>query len=55
MGPTNTTDKLNWSSSNSKVAVVSSTGKVVAKGKGVAYIKVKTSSGLFKKVKVVVK
>lgn len=55
MGPTNTTDKLNWSSSNSKVAVVTSTGKVVAKGKGVAYIKVKTSSGLFKKVKVVVK
>ena len=55
MGPTNTTDKLYWSSSNSKVAVVSSTGKVVAKGKGVAYIKAKTSSGLFKQVKVVVK
>lgn len=55
MGPVKTTDKLYWSSSNSKVAVVSSTGKIVAKGKGVAYIKAKTSSGLFKQVKVVVK
>lgn len=46
--------RVTWSSSNKKVAVVSSKGKVTGKKKGTAYIYAKVN-GLTKKVKVVVK
>jgi hypothetical protein len=40
-----TSKKITWSSSNKKVATVSSKGKVTAKGKGTATITAKTSTG----------
>lgn len=44
--PTNTTNKkLKWTTSNSKVAVVNSQGKITAKGKGTATIKVMALDG----------
>jgi len=46
--PSNATNKeVSWTSSNIKVATVSLTGKVTAKGSGTAIIKVKTKSGAF--------
>lgn len=46
INPNNTTYKsLTWSSSNSKIASVSSKGKVTAKKKGTATITVKTANG----------
>ena len=55
MGPGKTTDKLTWSSANKRIATVSNNGKVTAKSKGTVYIKVKTTSGLVKQVKVIVR
>lgn len=50
---TNSKDKkVTWSSSKNSVATVSSTGKVTAKKKGTAIIKVFNSSGLVSKIKV---
>lgn len=49
--------KLSYTSSNKKIATVSSTGKVTGKKKGTCYITVKTTDGskLSKKVKITVK
>lgn len=44
--PVGTTDKITYTSLNTKVAIVSSTGRVTALSPGITYIKVKTSSGL---------
>ncbi|MDD6709848.1 MAG: Ig-like domain-containing protein, partial [Ruminococcus sp.] len=58
ISPTNATNKkLKWTSSNSKVAVVNSQGKITAKGKGTATIKVMALDGSNKyaTVKVTVK
>ena len=52
--PFNSKDTVKFSSSNKKVATVSSKGKIVAKKNGTAYITVKAGS-VSKKVKVVVK
>ena len=52
--PFNSKDTVKFSSSNKKVATVSSKGKIVAKKNGTAYITVK-SGKVSKKVKVVVK
>jgi len=50
VGPAKVANKaVKWTSSNTKVATVSSTGKVTAKGPGMATIKVKTVSGAFAK------
>lgn len=50
---TNSKDKkVTWSSSKSSVATVSASGKVTAKKKGTAIIKVFNSSGLVSKIKV---
>lgn len=53
--PIATLDTLSWTSSNTKVATVSSTGKVTAKGAGTATITVKTTKGKTASVKVTVK
>lgn len=53
--PTNSTDKLTWTSSNKKVATVTSKGKVTAVKKGTATITVKTTSGKKATCKVTVK
>jgi len=46
VSPANTTNKkIVWSSSNKKVAVVDSVGKVKAVGKGTARITAKTANG----------
>ena len=55
MSPGNTTDTLKWSSSNTKVAKVSSSGVVTAVEKGSATITVKTTSGKTATCKVLVK
>lgn len=52
--PFNSKDTIKFSSSNKKVATVSSKGKIVAKKNGTAYITVKSGKAS-KKVKVVVK
>lgn len=52
--PFNSKDTVKFSSSNKKVATVSSKGKIVAKKNGTAYITVKAGN-VSKKVKVVVK
>ena len=44
MKPTNSTDTINWSSSNKKVATVNKYGAVTAIGEGTATITAKTSS-----------
>lgn len=44
--PVGTTDKITYSSMNTKVAVVSSTGRVTALSPGITYIKARSSSGL---------
>ncbi|MEI6736857.1 MAG: sialate O-acetylesterase [Pseudomonadota bacterium] len=50
VSPANAANKaVKWTSSNTKVATVSSTGKVTAKGPGTATITVKTVSGAFAK------
>lgn len=53
--PIATLDTLSWTSSNTKVATVSSTGKVTAKGAGTATITVKTTKGKTASVKITVK
>lgn len=53
--PTNSTDKLTWTTSNKKVATVTSKGKVTAVKKGTATITVKTTSGKKATCKVTVK
>ncbi len=50
--PTAYTDKITYTSSNEKVAIVSSTGKITAISKGTVYITAKTASGLSSKCKV---
>jgi uncharacterized protein YjdB len=55
ISPSNSTDTLTWSSSNSKVAKVSSKGVVTAVAKGTATITVKTTSGKKATCKVTVK
>lgn len=46
INPTNASNKnVTWSSSNTSVATVSSSGKITAKGKGTAIITVKTEDG----------
>lgn len=52
--PRNSTDKITYRSSNTKVAAVTSSGKITAKKKGTAYIYVKSGSKTVK-CKVVVK
>ena len=52
--PKNSTEKIAYKSSNSKVATVNSAGKVVAKKKGTAYVYVKSGSKTVK-CKIVVK
>ncbi len=47
--------KLTWTTSDQKVASVSSSGKVTARKKGTAVITVKTGNGLAKKCKITVK
>ena len=47
--------KLTWTTSDKKVASVSSNGKVTARKKGTAVITVKTGNGLTKKCKITVK
>lgn len=46
ISPTNSTDKITWSTSDPSVATVSSAGKVSVKGTGSATITAVTSSGL---------
>ena len=46
---------IRYESSNKKIATVSSSGKITAKSKGTCYVYVFAQSGVFKKVKVVVK
>lgn len=53
--PSNATNSIKWSSSNSKIVKVSSGGTVTAIGKGTAYITAKTSNGKKTKVKITVK
>lgn len=54
--PTNTTNKsVSWSSSDSQVVSVSSSGKLTAKGPGVATVTVKTSNGKTNTCKVTVR
>ena len=54
--PTNATNKsVSWSSSDSQVVSVSSSGKLTAKGPGVATVTVKTSNGKTKTCKVTVR
>ncbi len=53
--PIATLDTLSWTSSNTKVADVSSTGTVTAKGAGTAKITVKTTKGKTASVKITVK
>lgn len=55
MTPSSSTDKLTWTTSNKKVATVTSKGKVTAVKKGTATITVKTSSGKKATCKVTVK
>ena len=55
MKPSNTTDKLKWSSSNKKVAAVSSKGVVQGVSEGTATITVKTTSKKTAKCVVTVK
>ncbi len=50
--PYNTTDTVTWSSSNTNVATVSSSGVVTAVGNGTAMISAKTTSGRLASVKV---
>lgn len=52
--PKNSTEKITYKSSNTKIATVSSAGKITAKKKGTAYIYVKSGSKTVK-CKVVVK
>lgn len=47
--------KITYSSSNKKVATVSSSGKIVAKKKGITYITAKTYNGKTAKIKIKVK
>lgn len=47
--------KLTWTTSDKKIASVSSSGKVTARKKGTAVITVKTGNGLVKKCKITVK
>lgn len=56
VAPSNASNKtVTWSSSNTKVAKVSSSGKVTPVANGAAYITAKTSNGKTAKVKVTVK
>ena len=55
INPVNTTDTVKYSSSNPKVAKVSSKGKITALKKGKAVITVKTSSGKTAKCTITVK
>lgn len=45
LNPSNSTDGLTWSTDNSSVASVNSSGKITAKSTGTAYITVMTDSG----------
>lgn len=51
----NTKQKYRWTSSNTKVAAVSSTGKISGKNVGIAYISARSASGKTFKCKVMVK
>lgn len=51
----NTKQKYRWSSSNTKVATVSSTGKISGKSAGTAYVSARSASGKTFKCKVTVK
>ena len=53
--PANSSDKLTWTSSNKKIATVSSSGKVTAKKAGTVTITVKTASGKKAACKITVK
>ena len=53
--PVNHVKKLRFKSSNKKVAKVTKSGKIIAKGKGTCTIYVFANNGMAKKVKVVVK
>lgn len=50
----NPSDKLTWSTSNSKIVSISSTGKMTAKAAGTATITVKTADGRSDSVKITV-
>lgn len=45
LNPVNSTDSLTWSSDNSSVATVNSSGKITAKATGTAYVTAMTDSG----------
>lgn len=53
--PVTATEKITFKSSNSKVATVSKTGRIVGVKKGTATITVKTSNGKIAKIKVTVR
>lgn len=55
MKPSDTTDKMTWRTSNSKIAIVSQSGKVTAVNKGTATITVTTTSGKKATIKITVK
>ena len=54
MTPLDATDTITWLSSNSKIASVNSKGVVTARKQGSAVIMAKTSSGVSKKIKVMI-
>ena len=51
----NTKQKYRWTSSNTKVATISSTGKISGKSAGIAYVSARSASGKTFKCKVTVK
>jgi uncharacterized protein YjdB len=53
--PSSSTDKIKWTSSNKKIATVSSSGKITGKGKGSTYVIGTATNGATVKVKVTVK
>ena len=53
--PTQNHAKIKYESTNKKVATVTSSGTIKAKGKGTCYIYVYAQNGVYKKIKVTVK
>lgn len=55
LSPTQTTDSVKWTSTDKKIVSVSSSGLVIAKKRGIAFIVATTTSGKQKQVKITVK